>query len=86
MILLSGAVPCPSSVVLGDSMRLLVEVCLFFFFFRGAAVMVVGYLRCFCTERANLVFPSLAGNGLLMKCFACDENTVGVCNYSEMGS
>ena len=48
--------------------------------------MVVGYLRCFCTERANLVFPSLAGNGLLMKCFACDENTVGVCNYSEMGS
>lgn len=41
--------------------------------------MVVGDLWCFSTECMNLVFLSLAMNGLLMKCFVFDENTIGVC-------
>lgn len=49
------------------------------FFFQGAAVLVVGDLWCFSTECMNLVFLSLAMNGLLIKCFVFDENTIGVC-------
>lgn len=41
--------------------------------------MVVGYLWCFSAECTNLVFLSLAMDGLLMKCFVFDENTIGIC-------
>lgn len=40
--------------------------------------MVVGYLWCFPAECTHLVSLSLATNGLHVKCFVFDENTLGI--------